>query len=60
MYLGNNQVNLYKNITHLVFAISTWDFYSLSQCIPHLDEKVEQELSWTFSDLIEIILRASS
>ena len=56
----NTQVNSYKNITHLVFAISSRDFYCLPQCIPNFNEKVEQELSWTFSDLIEIILSASS
>ena len=60
MYFCNNQANPYKNITHLVFAITMWDFYCLSQCIPHFDEKVEQELSWTFNDLIEIITPTSS
>lgn len=60
MYLCNDQVNPYKNITHLVFAISTWNFYRLPQSIPHFDEKVEQELSWTFSNLMKIILPTSS
>ena len=48
MYICKNQVNPCKNITHLMFAISTWDFYTvMSQSIPHFEEKVEQELSWT-------------
>ena len=54
MYLCKNQVNPCKNITHLMFAISTWDFYNVC---PNLFYTSTKRLNRNSAELLAISLR---